>query len=224
MTLIELSIGLVICALVIGALSALWFAVAETWRTSSSSQGMTLRASQVVTRLESTVRQAKYICQLTSGSVTDCNAAAASVFLWRCDSWNAAGDVNNAANFKIEAPDNLPQVAELALIEYDATAQRIYLYQAKDPATMNASQRTAAGTVWTWSDLSKPSNLGTFKSLSYVEKRVLSEGVSACAVNMPALSSTARPMLEFTLTLTRSGVNTVVYSVASLRAASARPS
>src|SRR6476646_534872 len=83
MTLLELSIGLLITTIVIGALSSLWIAVGDTWRKSSSSQTQTLRAGQIVTRLEGTFRQAKYICQFTPGSVTDTSAAPASAFFWR---------------------------------------------------------------------------------------------------------------------------------------------
>jgi hypothetical protein len=223
MTLVELSIGLVITALVIGALSALWFAVAETWKKSSSSQGTTLRTAQVVTRLEATFRQARYLCQWTPGSLSDTSVAPASCFIWRSDFWNAAGNVNNANDFKTQVSDGLAQVGELALIEYDPAAKRVYLYQPKDPALMSVGERTAAGTVWAWSDLSKSSNLTTFKSLSYVQKKVFSEYVGGVEFNVPTTPSLGRPMVEFTLKLTDSGAGTIAYSMATLRAPSAQP-
>ena len=223
MTLLELSIGLLITTIVIGALSSLWIAVGDTWRKSTSSQTQTLRASQAVTRLEGTFRQAKYVCQLTAGSVTDSTAAPASAFFWRSDFWNAAGDVSNAAAFVTPVQDNLVEVAELSLVEYDASAKRVYLYQAKDAAAMTSTERAAAGTVWTWADLSKSSNLTVFKGLSYVQKKVLSEGVGAIAFNMPAAKTGGRPVIEFTLTLPQTGGSALIYSVASLRAPAARP-
>lgn len=223
MTLLELSIGLLITTIVIGALSSLWIAVGDTWRKSSSSQTQTLRAGQIVTRLEGTFRQAKYICQFTPGSVTDTSAAPASAFFWRSDSWNAAGDVSNAAAFVTPVADNLVEVAELSLVEYDAASKRLYLYQAKDAAAMNSTERAAAGTVWTWTDLSKSSNLTVFKGLSYVQKKVLSEGVSAAAFNMPTPKAGGRPIVEFTLTMPQTGGNALIYSVASMRAPAARP-
>jgi hypothetical protein len=223
MTLVELSIGLIITTIVIGALSSVWFAVGETWRKSSSSQTQTLRSSQVVARLEGTFRPARYVCQLTTGSVTDTTAAPASAFFWRSDYWNAAGDVSNAAAFNTLVPDNLVQVAELALVEYDAAAKRLYLYQPKDPAAMTSAERTAAGTVWTWTELSKSSNLIVFKSLSYVQKKVLSEGVAGVKLNMPTVQTGARPLIEFTLAIPQTGGNAIVYSAASLRAPAAKP-
>jgi Tfp pilus assembly protein PilW len=223
-TLIELSIGLLITAMVIGALSALWFAVGEQWRKSSSSQSATLRASQAVVRLEGTFRQAKYLCQYTPGSITDAAATPASAFFWRADFWNALGDVTKPQDFKNSFPDGLVQVAELTLVEYDASAKRIYLYQAKDPAAMDAAQRTAAGTVWTWTDLSKPMNLTAFKALNYVTRTVLSEGVAAAAFNMPTPKTGGRPLLEFTLKLPRAGGNTLVYSAATFRTPAPKPS
>jgi hypothetical protein len=223
MTLVELSISLVITALVLGALSALWFAVAQTWRTSGASQAATLRASQVVARFEATFRQARYICQWTPGSLDDSSAAPASCFLWRSDFWNAAGNVNNPTDFKTQVSDGLVQVGELALVEFDAASKRVYIYQPRDPSVMDSSQRAAAGTVWTWSDLSKSSTLTTFKSLSYVEKKVLSEGVNAAEFNVPATPALGRPMVEFTLNLSSPQTKTTVYSTAALRAPSAQP-
>ena len=223
MTLVELSIGLVITAIVIGALSSLWFAVGETWRKSSSSQGQTLRASQVAIRLEGNFRQAKYVCQLTAGSVTDTAVSPASAFFWRSDYWNAAGDVSNPAAFTTDVADGVVEVAELALVEYDPAAQRLYLYQPKDAAAMTTAERAAAGTVWTWADLSKSSNLTVFKGLSYVQKKVLSEGIAGAAFNMPAMKAGARPLIEFTLLMPRTGGNAVDYSAASLQAPSSRP-
>jgi len=157
-------------------------------------------------------------------SLTDTTAAPASAFFWRTDYWNAAGDVSNPAAFNTQVPHNLVQVAELALVEYDAAAKRLYIYQPKDPAAMTATERTAAGTVWTWTDLSKSSNLTVFKSLSYVQKKVLSEGVAGVVFNMPTVQTGGRPLVEFTLAIPQTGGNTIVYSVASLRAPAPRPS
>ena len=223
MTLVELSIGVAITALVIAALSALWFAVAETWRKSSSSQGQTLRTAQVVTRLEAAFRQARYVCQWTPGSLSDTSVSPASCFVWRSDFWNAAGNVNNANDFKTLVSDGLAQVGELALIEYDPAAKRVYIYQPKDPTLMSSGERAAAGTVWAWTDLSKSSNLSTFKSLSYVQKKVFSEYVTGAEFNVPPTPSLGRPMVEFTLQLTDSGTSTIAYSMATLRAPSAQP-
>jgi Tfp pilus assembly protein PilW len=223
MTLLELSIGLLITTIVIGALSSLWIAVGDTWRKSSSSQTQTLRASQAVVRLEGTFRQAKYVCQFTPGSVADTSAAPASVFYWRSDYWNAAGDVSNPAAFGTTVSDNLVEVAELSLVQYDAASSRLYLYQAKDPAAMNSTERAAAGTVWTWADLSKSSNVTVFKGLSYIQKKVLSEGVSAAAFNMPTPQAGGRPIIEFTLTMPQTGGSALIYSVASMRAPATRP-
>ena len=223
MTLVELSVGLLITTIVIGALSSLWIAVGDTWRKSSSSQTQTLRASQAVTRLEGTFRQARYICQLTAGSATDTTAAPASAFFWRSDYWNAAGDVSNPAAFNTTVVDGLVEVAELSLVEYDAASKRLYLYQAKDPAVMTSTERAAAGTIWTWTDLSKSSNLTVFKGLSYIQKKVLSEGIAGAAFNIPTPQAGGRPIIEFTLTMPQTGGTALIYSVASLRAPAARP-
>src|SRR5206468_3315638 len=77
---------------------------------------------------------------------------AASAFLWKGDDWNGSAD-------------GQVQVGELALIEHDAAAQRIYLYQAKPFASMTLDQQIRAATVFNWSTLSSNSTPPDFKNL-----------------------------------------------------------
>jgi hypothetical protein len=210
MTLVELSVGIVITTLVIGALGALWYAVAETWRKSSSSQNVSLTGNQAAARLEAALRQSKYICQWKAGSIDGLTTPVASAFLWKGDDWNGS-------------PDGQVQVGELALIEHDPAAQRIYLYQAKPYGSMTLDQQIRAGTVFNWSTLSSSSTPSDFKNLDYVQRTVLSEAVTGALFNVPTATTGARPVLEFSLTISRSSGTTLVYSAASLRTPSPRP-
>jgi prepilin-type N-terminal cleavage/methylation domain-containing protein len=210
MTLLELSIGLVVTSMVIGALSAVWFAVGETWAKSGSSQSVSLTGAQAVARFESNLRPAKYIFQVVSGSTDGKTTPGASVFYWKSDSWN------NTA-------DGAVQVGELALIEHDPSTQKLYLYQAIPSASMTASQLTRASGVALWADLSSSATVTAFKSYDFVQKTVLSESVVGALFSAPSTSSGARPKLEYTLSLSRSGTTSLVYSVVSLRGPTTRP-
>lgn len=207
MTLVELCIGIVVTSLVIGALSALWFAVAETWTRSSSSQHVALTGSQAVARLEATLRQAKYICYWAPGSAANAPACA---LVWRTDSWNGVAD-------------GAVELGELAVVEHDPVAKKIYLYQAIPFNTMDASMKTRAGGVAVWSDLNSAATVATFKGYDFVKKIVVSEAVAAALFNVPTPKTGSRQMFEFTLTISREEGNALVYSAAALRGPTTRP-
>jgi len=215
MTLVELSIGLVITSLVIGALGALWFAVADTWQRTSASQNLALTANQALVRLETTLKQSKYLCHFDAGSTDGSAASPASILIWKGDYWNSGG-ANTA--------DGFVQVGELIVIEHDPSSKRIYLYQPISVAAMTATQRTAAATVWVWDDLRKGGTVSTFKKLDYVKKTVMCECVAGMLLNVPSTAASSRPLIEFTLTVTRPQGKLLVYGSAALRAASQQPS
>jgi hypothetical protein len=211
MTLIELCIGMVITTLVLGALSALWFSVGRTWAKTSAGQNINLTAAQVTARLESYFRSAKYVFQYTAGSVDGVTTPAASAFYWKGDNW-------------IGASDGAVQLAELALIEHDPAARKLYLYQAMPYVSMDAGQRIRAGGVATWADLSLASTRATFKAYDFVQRSVVSESVTGALFGVPATaSSTNRQAVEFTLYLVRDSGSALTYSVAALRGPSTRP-
>jgi hypothetical protein len=210
MSLIELSIGLVITTMVVGALSALWYAVAETWVKSGSSQNVTLTGNQAVSRIESNLRTAKYIFQYSAGSLDGKTTPAASVLYWKADNWS-------------NLTDGAVQVAEIALLEHDPASGRLYLYQAIPKASMNASQITRASGVAMWNDLSSYSTVTAFKSYDFVQKTVLSEAITGAVFNATPAPVGGRPALEYTLVLSRAGSSSRVYSVASVRGPTTRP-
>src|SRR4051794_6419052 len=91
MTVVELCIGMVVTAMVLAALGALWYAVAEAWRSTGASQAVASTANQVTLRLETTFRQTRYIINYESGSLDKGSAATpARAFIWRGDFWNRA--------------------------------------------------------------------------------------------------------------------------------------
>jgi hypothetical protein len=208
MTLVELSIGLVVTTIVMGALFALWFGVANAWNTSTSSQGVALTGNLAASRLESTFRAAKFLCQYTVGSADGTTSPAGSVFFWKSDAWTADGAV---------------QIAELALVEHDPVAKRLYLYEALPTTSMSADQQTRASLRVTWAEVVASGAPATFKGYDFVQKKVLSEAVTGAAFNCPSPKPGSRPSLEFTLTISRPGGNMLVYGGAALRAPTTRP-
>jgi hypothetical protein len=171
---------------------------------------VTITGTQAVSRLESTLRPAKYIFQSTAGSTDGKTTPSASVLFWKADNWN-------------NASDGAVEIAEMALIEHDPAAGKLYLYQAIPKASMTASQITRASGVALWADLSNPSTLATFKGYDFVQKTVLSESVTGAQFTARSAASGGRPTLEYTLVLSRAGGSSRVYSVASLRGPTTRP-
>jgi hypothetical protein len=209
MTLVELSIGLVVTSLVMAALGALWFAVARAWTGAALPQGAALTGNVAVARIESTIRAARHVCRWHPGAADGGATPAASVFFWRADDWGAA--------------DRAVQFAELALIEHDPAARRLYLYEALPAAAMTADQRQRASIVPTWAEMSAAGTPAAFKAYDFVRRKVVTEAVTGALFNVPVPTRGARPALEFTLTLSRAGGDARLYGLATMRAPSTRP-
>jgi hypothetical protein len=220
MTIIELSIGLIITSMIVAALGAFWFAVAQTWTQNSGLQATTLTASHATARIEQTMREAKYLLQYRAGSLNAPSpASGAQVFFWHRDFWNKDDPAG-----KVQVNDGSVQMAELALLEHDPVNRRLYLYEAMSPAQMNPEQQGRAGQTIPWSDLTATSTPAAFKSCDFVRKQVFCEAVDGAVFNIPAWGRTIRPGLEFTLRLSRDGDKSVIYGMVSLRGPATRPS
>ena len=107
----------------------------------------------------------------------------------------------------------------MALIEHDATAKRIYLYEPLASTAMTAAQLVAASAVATSVDMNDSASPANFKKLSFVKKSVISEAVVAAALNMPAQTTNARPLIEYNLKITRPEGSFLFYGACSQRAA-----
>jgi len=206
LTLVELSIGMVITSMVMGALSAVWFAMAHSWKTTGSATGAGLTASVTAMRLEQRLRTSRYVFQYASGSVTATPTKAAAIFYWKADNWNSTSD-------------GIVQLGEMALIEHDSTSKRLYLYEPIASTSMTAAQLTAAGAAATTLDMTDSASPTNFKKLSFVKQSVISEAVVAAAFNLPTQTTNSRPLIEYTLKVTRPEGSFVFYGACSQRAA-----
>jgi len=202
----ELSIGLVITSMVMAALASTWHAVASAWAASGGTPGAGLTASVTVSRIEQRLRASRYVFQYASGAINTTPAKPAAIFYWKADNWNATAD-------------GVCQIGEMALIEHDPTAKRLYLYEPIASASMTTAQRTAAGITATAFDMTDVSSPTTFKQLSFVSRAVLTEAVPAVAFAMPAQTTGGRPLIEFTLKVTRPEGTLLFYGSCAQRAA-----
>ncbi len=205
MTAVELSIGLVITTMVMGAISSLWYAMGTTWKISGAAQGAGLTASIASARIEARIRASRYFFQFAAGSLTTTPATPASLFYWKDDNWTAS-------------PDGIVQIAEMALIEHDPVTKKIYVYEAMPAASMSAAQLTRAGTNATAADMTASTSPAAFKKLDFVKQAILTDAVTYASFNVPTATFGARPVIEYTLKVSRpEGVSTQ-YGSASPRA------
>ena len=215
---------MVVTTMVLGALGALWYAVGETWRSTGASQAVASTANQVTLRLENTFRQARYVINFEPGTL-DKGAATtpARAFIWRGDFWNRPAQKATPPDFKTPLVDGAIQVAELGLLEYDPASGHVNLYRVKDPAVLTNAQRDAASEVPTFDRLSQPQTRDNFKTLDFVECAVLADGVPAFKLAIPTTQPGSRPVVEFTMDVSRKGTTSRVSGTAALRSPSTQP-
>lgn len=219
LTLVELSIGMVITAMVMGALGGMWFAVADAWRQSSSSQNAGATATQATARLDALLRDVRHVGVWTAGSING-SAAGASVLVWRGDAW--ARNENGTA--KTTLPDWIPQLGELLLIEHDPAAGKVYYYEPIPLASMTGTQPTRASKDVTWAELNSATLAASFKASDLVKRKVLTEGCAGAVFNVHAANGSTRACVEYSLRIVRPGAASLVYGTTTFRCPSPRPS
>ncbi len=222
-TVLELSIGLVITAMILAAVAAIVSAAGQGWSEQNVSQSTQMQANQVYARLQKVLAAAKYVAQVTPGSV-DGSGVAASLFFWRSD------DYPDGATM-----DGTPQVGEMALIQQDSATKTLWLYQAIPYSQMTPTQLTAAGLTMTWAQMTDPTAPGTFIKLSFVKAQVIggpgytSTGsglkVVGTQLSVNGLSGTNQlPVIEFSLGFSKDGESLTLYGSSTLRGPTKQPS
>jgi len=224
LTVVEMTLGMVVTAMVLGALGALWYAVGEAWRSTGASQAVASTANQVTLRLESTFRQTRYVINFEPGTLDkNTTTPPARAFIWRGDFWNRPAQKANPADFKTPLVDGAIQVAELGLLEYDPVAARVNLYRVKDANLLTEAQRDAASEVPAFSRLQQSDTRDSFKTLPFVECAVLADGVTSFQLSIPTPQPGSRPVVEFTMDVSRKGTTAHLSGTAALRSPSTQP-
>jgi hypothetical protein len=194
-TFVELCFGLVITALVMAGLAAFSLAMSTAWQNAGSSEAILLAANQDVRLLDAKIRPCALTGGWQTGSLAGTAAQPAAVLLWTADT-NASSTVN---------------FSEIMLIEHDPVAQQIKLYQAPVPLLV-------PDVVYSYTNaFSQPSFIDTFKD-GLTPTVLCSNVVGAQFFVGPANSPTARPFVEFALTIKAASQTQVVYGDATLRA------
>jgi type II secretory pathway pseudopilin PulG len=223
-TFVELLMGLVVMALVLGAVSVILSAVAQGWSDQEFSQSEQLQANQVYMRVQHILSGAKYVGQYNAGSVDGSSATPGSIFFWRAD------DCPTGLN------DLTVQTDEVGLITLDYTTHTLWYYRAIPWASMTLSQQTRAAVVMHWSDLTDSTSPAAFQALDFVAGQALGGPgnqtdngtrmhVIGAQFNCLSFSNnaTSLPMIEFALGFTMNGQSLTLYNSTTLRAASTQP-
>lgn len=114
-TFVELCIGLVVLALVIGAIASFTLAMANAWKQGESSLGELLVSNQVSARLSNSVEEARWLGSYTLDA--DGKYVTGPISLWMHD--------HAIANDRVE-------YGEIAILEYDKTSKRLLLWEMSD--------------------------------------------------------------------------------------------
>jgi Tfp pilus assembly protein PilV len=207
----ELIIGMVITAIVLTALAAVTLAVTEQWTNNDGTETLQLQASQIATRVQHYVSSALYIVQVTPGSLSS-PTTPAGVLLW-----SFQGSPYNANTEAL--------AGELSYI-YSDGAGTLWLYQPMAYSLMTNSEQTASAVALPFATISAAGwATSTFIKYNYVQGTVIGRNLQGVYFNADWVNSTTqRPLLEFTIALSRGTQSlTNQYDVAVLRAAAPQP-
>jgi prepilin-type N-terminal cleavage/methylation domain-containing protein len=198
-TFVELSIGLVVVAMVLTALAVFSLATAEQWKQASSTNpvgnGQTVASTAVMSNLATTRINHELQDMLCTGgyftgTLTTTTGQQASLLLWRTDSNS----------------DKHVDPSEVELIEYDATQHAVLKYlPGATPANCN------------YATFSTNTFIATFKAAAATPIPVARniDGMQIF-VNTPS-SQTQLPVVEYRLYFTRNGQSQVSYGSVCLR-------
>lgn len=209
-TLVELMIGMIITAMILGAVSALSLAMSTSWKSADGSQALCLSSHQATMRVQSRVRSCRYLGFLRAGSIDGNITPGAGVLYWK-------SDVNG---------DGLIQMGEAAWIEHDPPSKKLLLYEVIPTSSMNPTQKSYAGLPVSYATLCSSSFPDQFKLLSLLNMlkvTTLTQDLIGAkfAARIPLTSEA--PSLEMTLSFQRSGRRETTYATTALRAPSNRP-
>jgi type II secretory pathway pseudopilin PulG len=213
-TLLELTIGLVVMAMVLGAVSAFSLSVSRAWENSDALQSSSLTCSQVTMRLLNELRTVQGFGAVIAGTATPNTSRAAvapaAVLLWKRD-----GTSNN----NYTDADGKIEYSELELIEYEPSADKttgrsLYTWTATPLIDLQMSR-----TVF-----NDPATIAEFKKIA-TRRRLASNLDGAKFYVLNGTSTVQRPIFEFALSFVRDqAVVTTQYGAVSLRVPATQPS
>lgn len=194
-TFVELCLGLVVTAMVVGGVASFALAVSEAWQNAGSSQSVLLSANHDAMLLSEKIRPCVLTGGWQAGSLGGSSSTGAAVLLWKGDT-----NANTFVNY-----------TEIMLIQHDPLTHQINLYQV--PATYSGPD-----SVYSYSGVfSQAAFISTFKGS--LTPTVLCKNVTGAQFYVGSTSSaTSMPFVEFALTVQSGNASQVVYGDATLRA------
>jgi prepilin-type N-terminal cleavage/methylation domain-containing protein len=206
-TLMELTIGMMVTAMVAGASAALLSAVGQGWTQSDSTQDNSLNIVQTHLRIQRVLRGAKQLGLCHAGAIEGSSSAA--ILIWKADT-----------NL-----DSQMQFSELALLEHDPADGIIRYYEVVYPSNWTPAQKTAADTPALANDeIYDEGAIDAFKAISYVHATILARGVTGAEFHSFDSSTSLRPSLDYVLKFPNGTDFRLEYGSAAVRTPSTLPS
>ena len=205
--------GMIITALVMGAIAALLSAVAMGWEQSGQTQSSSVYRVQAHVRLQRILKGVKQLGATRKGSING-NTTPAAVMVWKGDD-NLDGKV---------------QFSELGLLVHEGLVGTsdgyLSFYDVAYPTYWTAAQRTAADNtppVVTQADVYKDSSIDTFRTMAYVRKTVVARNLVGVAFTRTDGADITRPSLDYVLKFDKDNDIQVEYGTSSVRTPSTLP-
>jgi len=207
-TFAELTIGLVVMSMIIGAVSVTLFTVADGWHATDSTETVSATTRQTSAQLYRMLRSAKYIGLATKdgqfinsgggAGTAPAGGIGATVLFWR-------GDLITA--------DGALQLGEIGLIQHDLASQTLRFWY------VPASDGAASGGV-TLADISDSQDALDLMSNCHAVYQVLAHNVTDVTFSGYNVGSTTqKSCVEFFIKYLIGGQESVEYGVVTLRGA-----
>jgi hypothetical protein len=199
--------GLVVVAIILGALAGLAVAMSSGWKATETQDNLQIARRQTSTQLYYNIRSARFIGATAADNTNSSGASqpgkGAVIIFWK-------GDVNNASKNMF--------AYQVAVIEHDISAGTLKLYQLPQTAS-------GAMTVFQNCDVDDSSDIEKFKQMNGVTWQTIGRNVSSVSFKLLPVSSTRQTqVLEFQINYKSGEQQQLEYGTATVRGPQAPPS
>jgi prepilin-type N-terminal cleavage/methylation domain-containing protein len=194
-TLVELSMGMLIMAIILAALGALALAMSSGWKATETQDNLQVARRQTSTQMYYNVRSAKYIGVATADNISGSLNKGGAVMFWKGD----------------KDPGTTMYAYQVGLIEHDIDSATLRLYQLPQTAT-GAMVPFKAG------DIDDASDVENFRKLPGINCQIIGRNVYDVTFKMlPATSGRQAQSLEFNIKYKSGEQEQLEYGTATVR-------
>lgn len=206
----ELMLGLAITGLVGLCAATLVSATSKTWQAQQQDVSATTATGRTRSFLERAIHNAQDVGYWADGT----GAEPATLLLWANDQFAHSGAA---------ALDHQPQLYELTLLRYDASAKRLVLYRPRAWTSLSTSQQSAASLKVAVGGLTNQATADQLRAADWVEEiPVLGNAAAPVTSGWLAVDRTfERPLVRYRFDQLRLGTAVPVKGIISLRARAA---